>query len=184
MPFDFIDTELAGVKLIKPRKFKDDRGYFLELYKQSDFEGTGIIPEFRQINHSFSQAGTLRGLHFQRPPHAQAKLVCVLSGEVKDIVVDLRLVSPTYGQHLSVNLSDSNGSMLWVPEGFAHGFFAIVDSHIIYAVTSEYNKDAEGGVIWNDQVLKINWGTDSPVVSNKDSSWPGFEEARVFKDGI
>lgn len=178
MPFKVVGTYLNGVKLIEQKDFPDDRGYFSELYKQSDYEILGITKKIVQINHSFSRKGVIRGLHFQKPPFAQAKIVCVIRGKIRDVVVDLRSDSPTFGKHLAIEISEENGRQLFAPEGFAHGFYAVKDSHVVYCVTAEYNKEAEEGVIWNDLDLGIDWGTESPTISPRDASWPRFKKAR------
>ncbi|MEM0135100.1 MAG: dTDP-4-dehydrorhamnose 3,5-epimerase [Thermoplasmatales archaeon] len=178
MPFKVIDTEIPEVKVIEPRAFPDERGYFLESFKKSDFHAMGIDRDFRQDNHSFSVAGTLRGLHFQRPPHAQGKLMRVVRGNIMDVAVDVRTGSPTFGKYVSMELSEENHRILWVPEGFAHGFLAITDTVVLYKATSEYNKASEGGLIWNDPDVDVKWPSVSPVLSKKDRQWPTLENLK------
>jgi dTDP-4-dehydrorhamnose 3,5-epimerase len=169
------ETFIEGLLEIYPRIFKDDRGYFFESYNQVAFEKAGIKTAFLQDNQSFSIKGVLRGLHFQREPYAQAKLVSVISGRVLDVAVDLRRNSPTYGKHFSVILEAEKRNMLLVPEGFAHGFAALEDSIFSYKCSNVYNKESEGGIIWNDKDLNIDWGISNPLVSEKDLILPAFK---------
>ena len=180
MPFTFEPLEIPEVFLITPKVFNDERGFFEETYKQSVFRDFGIFDVFVQDNHSFSQKNTLRGLHFQSSPHAQGKLVRCAQGKILDVAVDLRMGSPTFRKWVSVELSGENHRMLWIPEGFAHGFMAIQDSHVEYKVTSEYASNSEDGIIWNDSELNISWGIDKPLVSEKDCKWPIFDESKVY----
>ncbi|HMT29440.1 MAG TPA: dTDP-4-dehydrorhamnose 3,5-epimerase [Bacteroidia bacterium] len=160
---------LNGVMLIEPRIFTDERGYFFESYNEERFNKAGIHVEFVQDNQSLSSKGVLRGLHFQNPPFDQGKLVRVVSGSVLDVVVDIRKESPTYGQHLSLKLDALSSQMMWIPPGFAHGFVALEDQTIfLYKCTKVYNKDSEGGILFNDPDLNIDWGIKSPIVSEKD----------------
>ncbi len=159
-------TFIDGLLVIKPKVFIDDRGYFFESYNSSLVKGLGINESFLQDNESLSSVGVLRGLHFQKPPYAQGKLVRVISGKVLDVAVDIRKNSATYGQHYTIELSGENKWMLWIPVGFAHGFVSLEDNTIFgYKCTQVYNKDSEECLVWNDPDLKINWGIDSPVVS-------------------
>ncbi|QRF75013.1 dTDP-4-dehydrorhamnose 3,5-epimerase [Thermoplasmatales archaeon] len=184
MPFKLTNTEIPDVKVIEPIAFPDERGYFLESFKESDFSGMGIKRYFRQDNHSFSVAGTLRGLHFQKPPYSQGKLMRVVHGKIIDVAVDVRAGSPTYGKYVSRELSSENHLILWVPEGFAHGFLALTDAVVLYKATSEYNKNSEGGLIWNDPDVGVEWPFDKPVISEKDTKWPGLKEIKnVFEYG-
>jgi dTDP-4-dehydrorhamnose 3,5-epimerase len=176
MPFRIIDTEIPDVKIIEPRSFPDDRGYFLESFKKSDFQAMGIDRDFKQDNHSFSIAGTLRGLHFQKPPYAQGKLMRTVRGKIMDVAVDVRTGSPTYGKYVSRELSEENHRILWVPEGFAHGFLAITDAIVLYKATSEYNKPSEEGLIWNDPDVGVKWPVSNPVLSEKDTIWPMLKD--------
>lgn len=179
MSFEFIELDIKGAFLIRPRIFGDSRGYFTESFKKSDFDSVGIDHNFRQDNQSYSEKGVLRGLHFQRDPHAQGKLVRVAKGRIFDVGVDIRKNSDTYGRYISAILSDENKAMLWIPEGFAHGFLALDDSIVIYKATNEYNKESEGGVIWNDPDIAIKWPETPSEISAKDKVWPSLKELRV-----
>lgn len=166
---NIIETPIPGLLEIVPKVFGDDRGYFYESYNKALFENFGIDHEFVQDNQSLSNRGVLRGLHFQNPPYAQGKLVRVIQGSVLDVVVDIRKGSPTYGQHHKVMLSGENKLMFWVPPGFAHGFATLEDQTIFsYKCTNLYNKESEGSVLWNDPALNIDWGLESPLLSEKD----------------
>lgn len=170
---EVIKTPLEGLLVIEPKVFKDHRGYFYESYNAEAFKQAGIEAVFVQDNQSLSQKGILRGLHFQAPPHAQGKLVRVIKGAVLDVVVDIRKNSPTYGQHFSIELTEENFKMFWIPPGFAHGFVTLKDHTIFsYKCTDVYNKSAEGGLLWNDPELGINWGIEQPVLSEKDTLNP------------
>lgn len=172
-----IDTPLAGLKIIEPRVFEDKRGYFFESYSKQAFADAGIQTEFVQDNQSMSMAGIVRGLHFQAPPHAQAKLVRVIKGAVIDVVVDIRKESPTYGQSFSIELTEENKTMLMIPEGFAHGFSTQADYTIFsYKCSALYNKASEGGIIWNDKDLEIDWEVQDPIISEKDEVLPAFAD--------
>lgn len=165
-------VEIEGLLLITPKIFQDDRGYFFESFNQSAFEkaiGSGI--SFCQDNESFSHKNVLRGLHFQKPPFEQGKLVRVTSGAVMDVVVDLRIGSPTYGQNQKVLLSADNKMQFWIPAGFAHGFIALTNDTVFnYKCTNYYDKNSEGGLNWNDPKLNIDWGNkEAPILSEKDS---------------
>jgi len=170
---------IEGLLILEPRIFPDDRGYFYESYNQNKFKEIGIDATFVQDNQSFSQKGALRGLHGQANPFAQGKLVRVLQGSVLDIAVDIRKNSPTYGQHVSVELSGTNHLQFWVPPGFLHGFVTLEDNTIFtYKVTNFYDKASEIGVIWNDPTLAIGWGVDDRevVLSPKDELLPSFAD--------
>jgi dTDP-4-dehydrorhamnose 3,5-epimerase len=172
-------TAIEGLLILEPRIFPDDRGYFYESYNKQKFADIGIIADFVQDNQSFSQKGALRGLHGQANPFAQGKLVRVLKGRVLDIAVDIRKKSPTYGQHVSVELSGDNHKQFWVPPGFLHGFATLEDDTIFsYKVTNFYDKASEIGVIWNDPSLGIGWGiADTEVLlSPKDELLPAFKD--------
>lgn len=178
MPFTFEKTTLDGVMLIKPQVFHDGRGCFFESYKKSDFAAAGIGCAFSQENNSRSVRGVIRGLHYQKNPHAQAKLVRVLKGAIIDVVADIRKGSPDYGKWLKVELSEENRTMIFIPAGFAHGFVAVSEfAELQYKVDNEYCKAAEGGIIWNDPALGIDWGIDEPVLSEKDAVLPPLAEA-------
>lgn len=172
----FKQTSIEGLIEIYPRIFKDERGLFFESYQREVFAQNGIPFEFVQDNQSFSSAGVLRGLHFQNQPFAQGKLVRVVTGKVLDVAVDLRPNSPTFGKHQKFVLDASLQNMVFIPEGFAHGFAALEDSIFAYKCTNVYNKGAEGGIIWNDSDLAIEWGITNPNVSQKDVELPTFQE--------
>ena len=171
------EFHIKGPLLLSPKIFSDDRGYFTETYKKSTFEALGISQNFYQDNQSLSQKNVLRGLHFQSPPHAQGKLVSVITGKVMDVIVDIRKNSPTYGEHLKVMLDAKEMTFFWVPEGFAHGFFTLENNTIFkYKCTNEYHKDSENGLMWNDPKLNIDWGlTENPIMSEKDLVFQSFE---------
>jgi len=174
-------TPIADLFVIEPKVWKDNRGYFYESYSAKNFEAAGIHATFVQDNQSFSQKGTLRGLHAQKAPFAQGKLVRVIQGSVLDVAVDARRESPTYGQHFSIELSGDNHKQLWVPPGFLHGFLTLEDDTIFtYKVTNYYDKESEIGVIWNDPTLNINWSaTLDPselLLSEKDLILPAFAD--------
>ncbi|MHB8360893.1 MAG: dTDP-4-dehydrorhamnose 3,5-epimerase [Thermoplasmataceae archaeon] len=176
MPFNFVKREINGVILVEPRSFDDERGFFFENYKKSDFVKNGIKFDFVQDNSSYSDSYVLRGLHFQKPPYEQGKLVRVITGKILDVAIDIRKGSITYGKYVSEILSGSNKKMLWVPPGFAHGFLTYEPSFVHYKVTKEYNKDSESGIIWNDKILGIDWGNDNINLSSKDQQWKGLNE--------
>ena len=177
MPFK--DTSIAGLKIFEPRVFGDDRGYFYESYNKNAFVEAGIDCEFVQDNRSKSVRGVLRGLHYQRGEHAQAKLVGVLSGEVLDVAVDLREGSPTYGQHLSILLTAENKKQFFVPRGFAHGFVVLSETaEFFYKCNNFYNKDSEGGIRFDCPILSIDWQIEMDAIqlSDKDKILPNFGE--------
>ncbi len=178
-----IETGFEGLYEIEPKVFGDERGYFFESYRRNTFRELGIEEDFIQDNESFSVKGTLRGLHYQSAPHAQAKLVRVSQGKVLDVAVDIRKDSPTFGKHHTVLLEASRHNMFLVPVGFAHGFLALEDSVFSYKCSNYYNKEAEGGILWNDTSLGIEWQVSDPIVSEKDQVLPTFgtyKEAPVF----
>jgi len=172
------NTSLPGVLLLTPRRFADARGFFCESWNRKTLRGAGLeLPEFVQDNHSMSyQPGTLRGLHYQSPPHAQGKLVRCGRGRLFDVAVDIRQGSPTYGQWLGVELSFDNGRQLWIPEGFLHGFVSREpDTEIIYKCTDHYAPECDGGVRWDS--AGIDWGLDAPpLLSDKDAAAPALSE--------
>ncbi len=173
MPFVFQRTDLPGVIIVEPKAIVDHRGYFMETYKKSEFAAAGMDAEFVQENQSRSLRGTLRGLHLQRPPRAQAKLVRVLAGEVFDVVVDIQPVSPTFRTWVSVVLSGDNRRSLYVPAGYAHGFCVLSDeAQVIYKTSDEYAPEYEWGVRWDDPSLAIAWPIVEPRVSQRDERWP------------
>lgn len=170
------ETGIEGLVEIIPAIFKDERGWFYEFYNEATFTKAGITAKFVQENTSFSKKGVIRGLHFQRAPHAQGKLVTVLHGRVMDVVVDLRKGSKTFKQVYCCTLDSTTRNMLMVPEGFAHGFAALEDSIFAYKCTNFYNKAAESGIVWNDPQLNIQWPFTNPIVSEKDSVLPSLDE--------
>ena len=181
MGFTFEKTDLPDVILITPRVFKDDRGYFFETYKKSDFVANGIAEEFVQENRSFSIKGVLRGLHYQIHPHAQGKLVACASGSIFDVAVDIRRDSPHFGQWVGFDLTGENGNMLYLPPGFAHGFYTLSDSaQVVYKVTAEYAPHHEAGIMWNDPEIGIEWPAGRVVLSGRDEEHPGLREAKLF----
>ena len=173
---ELIKTSIDGLLIIKPDVFKDDRGYFFESYNKERFAKAGLMMDFVQDNESKSDKGVLRGLHFQKPPYAQGKLVRVIKGSVMDVAVDLRKDSPTYGKWESVVLTEENKLQFWIPEGFAHGFVALEDNTIFnYKCTNVYNKESEGSILWNDPDINIIWNIDNPILSEKDKISPLFK---------
>jgi dTDP-4-dehydrorhamnose 3,5-epimerase len=178
MPFSFVPLGLPGVVLIEPRAFEDARGFFVETYKQSDFAAAGIPDVLVQENHSRSVRGTLRGLHFQRPPMAQGKLVRVLAGEIFDVAVDIRPDSPTFRQWTGVTLSAATRQLVYVPPWCAHGFCVLSESaDVLYKTTAEYAPHLESGIAWDDPAVGITWPIDSPVLSDRDRRWPPLDTA-------
>ncbi|HEV7231783.1 MAG TPA: dTDP-4-dehydrorhamnose 3,5-epimerase [Bacteroidia bacterium] len=173
---EILKTPLEGLFLIKPKVFEDGRGYFYESWNREVFMKAGISTDFIQDNQSLSQKNVLRGLHFQNPPHAQAKLVRVINGAVNDVALDLRKNSPTYGKHFSVELTATNMLQLFIPEGFAHGFETLEDNTIFsYKCSSLYHKASEDCILWNDPHLAISWKTEHPVLSEKDRQGKAFQ---------
>ena len=163
-----------------PKAFADERGFFLESYKESEFKTNGIDVEFKQDNHSKSAKNVLRGLHYQLEPHGQGKLVRVVTGKIFDVAVDIREGSPTFGKWVSAELSGDNRQMLWIPSGFAHGFLTLEDNtNVLYKATNEYNKESEGGIIWNDPDIAIKWPVNEPVLSEKDLKNTHLKEAKL-----
>jgi len=168
-------TKIEGLLVVEPTIFKDDRGYFFESYNEQSFKALGITDKFVQDNQSCSQKGVVRGLHFQKPPFAQAKLVRVLQGAVVDFAVDIRRGSPTYGQYESVLLTADNFRQFYLPVGFAHGFAALEDNTVFaYKCSNFYNKASEGCILFNDKDLNINWQVDNPITSEKDLRGESF----------
>lgn len=181
-------TKIEGLLIIHPQVFGDDRGWFMESFNHQRFaqvleELNLPVPTFVQDNHSLSQKGVLRGLHFQKTPYAQGKLVRVVQGRVWDVAVDIRPESKTYGEWVGVELSAENKTMFWIPEGFAHGFIALEDNtQFLYKTTNYYNKESEGAILWNDPTLAIDWPlnqVDKVLVSEKDqvaSIWKSLKD--------
>ena len=171
MEFKYFD--IPGVVEILPRVFGDARGAFFESFSAEKMAAAGIVGNWVQDNQSRSDRGVVRGLHFQKPPFAQAKLVRVAAGRALDVIVDIRRDSPTYGQHVSVVLDAERFNMLYVPEGFAHGFTALEDGTLfLYKCTNYYAPQSEGGLLWNDPALGIEWGVQNPTISAKDQVLP------------
>ena len=179
---NFIKTKLEGCFIIEPKIFKDERGYFVESYNKNVFDkGVGQNINFVQDNQSFSSKGVLRGLHYQTGEHAQAKLLRVLQGEVLDVAVDIRPNSQTFGAHVTLLLSAENGKQLFVPRGFAHGFVVISETAtFFYKCDNFYNKASEGGIIYSDKTINIDWQflTNELLVSEKDQILPSLEKAK------
>jgi dTDP-4-dehydrorhamnose 3,5-epimerase len=172
------ELELKGVFEMTPTVFKDDRGFFFEAFNEKVFKDLGIPHHFVQDNQSFSNQGVVRGLHFQKAPFAQGKLVRVLKGSIVDVVVDLRKGSPTFGHSLLIPIRSDKGNMVYVPVGFAHGFMAIEDSMVMYKCTNSYDKASDGGVRWDDPDLNIDWGLKDrkPILSEKDRQLPFLKD--------
>ncbi|MBC7128954.1 MAG: dTDP-4-dehydrorhamnose 3,5-epimerase [Thermoplasmatales archaeon] len=182
MPFEFKRMEIPDVILVKPKVFYDNRGFFMESYVKSHFEKAGIKGEFVQDNHSMSCGGVIRGLHFQKTPYAQAKLVRCVKGAIYDVAVDLRSNSPTYGKYVGVILSESNKYMVYIPRGFAHGFASLTERvEVLYKVDNIFAPESEGGLIWNDPDVNIEWPIEEPILSEKDKKWPTLKElGKIF----
>ena len=168
---------IDGVLLIEPQIFGDARGWFYETYNEERYCAAGVCETFVQDNQSFSQKNVVRGLHFQKPPFAQAKLVSVIQGAVLDVAVDLRAGSPTYGQYVSAVLTGENHHQLFVPKGFAHGFSVLEDNTIFaYKCSNLYNKASEGSLVYNDPDIHVDWGVENPILSEKDKIGPTLRE--------
>ena len=178
MPFEFEKQKIEDVILIKPRVFGDNRGFFMETYKKSEFFANGITVEFVQENHSNSTKGVLRGLHYQAKPFGQAKLVRCARGRIYDVAVDIRKGSKTFGHYVKVELTEDHKHMLFIPEGFAHGFVVLSDeAELIYKASGEYAPQADRGVLWCDKDINIDWEIDfEPILSEKDMKQPTLKE--------
>ena len=173
-------TPLPGVVIVEPRVFTDDRGFFLETYNSARFRDAGLPEHFVQDNHSRSKRGVLRGLHYQEP-NAQGKLVRCTRGAIFDVAVDIRTGSPTFGKWFGVELTGDSQRMLWVPEGYAHGFCALLDgTDVLYKCTSLYDPKSEHSIVWNDPGIGIEWPISDPIVSGKDGEAPTLSNARVL----
>jgi dTDP-4-dehydrorhamnose 3,5-epimerase len=182
VPFEFEECEIHSVLLIKPKVFFDERGFFLETYKKSSFREAGIKEDFNQDNFSFSKRGVLRGLHLQRKPKSQSKLVRCVKGEILDVIVDVRANSNTFGKWLSFLLNDVNQHILYVPDGFLHGFVVLSENAIVhYKASCEYCVNCEDGVVWNDKTLDINWRIKDPIVSDKDKLLKKFIDFEAYQ---
>jgi len=178
MTFRFQRLEIPEIILIEGQNLRDARGFFRETYKQSEFAANGIPFTFVQDNHSHSVRGVIRGLHYQKNPRAQGKLVIVSTGEIFDVAVDIRKGSPTYGKWVEKVLSVDNGCLLYVPPGFAHGFCVLsAEADVTYKVTTEYAPELDRGIVWNDPALNIQWRTAHPILSPKDAALPLLKDA-------
>ena len=178
MPFKFEKQKIEDVILVKPVVFGDNRGFFAETYKRSEFIENGITDNFVQDNHSKSSAHVLRGLHYQAKPYGQAKLVKCVKGKIYDVAVDLRKNSKTFAQYVKIELSEENKHMLYIPNGFAHGFVVLSDeAELLYKTSNEYNQDADRGILWNDETINIDWEINfEPILSEKDKFQPKLKE--------
>ncbi len=180
MPFKFKELEIPEVIIIEPMVMKDERGFFMETYKHSDFAAAGIKENFVQDNHSRSSGNVLRGLHYQKAPAGQGKLVRCNMGTIFDVAVDIRPSSPTFGRWVGSELSEENALMLYIPPDFAHGFIVLSDvAEIIYKCTAEYSHANERGILWNDPDINIAWPTKEPVLSDKDTLNPLLKDADI-----
>ena len=172
---DVSTTNIEGLLVIQPKVFGDERGYFFESFRDDVLNNHGVSSKFVQDNQSKSNKGILRGLHFQKAPHAQGKLVRVVKGSVLDIALDIRTNSPTYGHHFSIELNEVNKTIFYIPPGFAHGFLTLEDNTLFsYKCTNYYNLESEGSVLWNSASLNIDWGIENPILSEKDKTAPNF----------
>jgi dTDP-4-dehydrorhamnose 3,5-epimerase len=180
MPFQFRRLAIPDVILVQAGRFGDERGFFMETYKLSEFSAHGIPQPFVQDNRSYSVQGVLRGLHYQKPPRAQGKLVTVLAGEIFDVAVDIRPDSPTYRQWVAEVLAAENGCMLYIPAGFAHGFCILSrEADVLYKATEEYAPELDSGIAWNDPDIGIAWPIATPLLSAKDARLPRLREANT-----
>jgi dTDP-4-dehydrorhamnose 3,5-epimerase len=178
MAFRFTQLVIPGVMQVEGDVFTDERGFFTELYRGSRFKLHGIVADFVQDNHSRSRRRVLRGLHYQKQPRAQAKLVAVLRGQIYDVAVDIRRGSPTYGHWVGAVLSEENRRVLYIPEGFAHGFCVLSDeADVVYKVSREYDPDLDRGIVWNDPNMGIEWPVSDPILSEKDAALPRLADA-------
>ncbi|MCY6413489.1 dTDP-4-dehydrorhamnose 3,5-epimerase [Acinetobacter sp. VNH17] len=187
---NIIETKIKGLLILEPRVFGDERGWFMESFNQKNFEQVLVergleVPDFVQDNHSYSQKGVLRGLHYQLNPYAQGKLVRVVQGRAWDVAVDIREESPTFGQWVGVELTGENHKQFWIPAGFAHGFIALEDNtQFLYKTTNYYDKESEGAILWNDPKIAIEWPLseiEEVLVSDKDEVALKIKDAKLFK---
>lgn len=180
MPFEFKKLDIPEVILVTPKVFGDNRGFFLESYQKSTFAQNGIDVDFNQDNHSKSTKGVLRGLHYQKAPKAQAKLVRCSRGKIFDVAVDIRKKSPTFGKWVGEILSEENKNMLYIPAGFAHGFVVLSDeAELLYKASNEYSAENDRGIRWNDPNINIQWGIGfEPLISEKDSKQPFLKDIK------
>lgn len=181
MPFEFEKQKIEDLILVKPKIFGDNRGFFMESYKKSEFVKNGIDIDFIQDNHSKSTSKVLRGLHYQAKPYGQAKLVRCIKGRIYDVAVDLRKNSKTFGQYVKVELSQENKFMFYIPVGFAHGFVVLSDeAEILYKTSNEYNPSSDRGLLWSDKDINIDWQIDfQPILSEKDKIQPKFKDLNI-----
>lgn len=180
MPFEFVPLAIPGLILVKPKILGDNRGFFLEMYKYSDFADAGIKDQLVQDNYSRSGKGVLRGLHYQKNPKAQGKLVTCIRGGIYDVGVDLRKGSAHFGEWIGVDLTEENRHMLYVPPGFAHGFQVVTETaEVMYKCTDEYSPENERGIIWNDPDINVEWPLADPVLSGKDKVYPHLAQADI-----
>lgn len=178
MSFTFKKLDIPEIMLVESKAFPDDRGFFLETFKESVFASNGFDTKFVQDNFSHSVKGVLRGLHYQENPKAQAKLVTALRGEIFDVAVDIRKDSPTYTKWIGEILSEDNHKLLYIPEGFAHGFCVLSqNADVLYKVNQEYSPEHEKGIIWNDPAINITWPIDNPILHEKDHQLPLLKDA-------
>jgi dTDP-4-dehydrorhamnose 3,5-epimerase len=185
MPFKFERLAIPEVLLIEPRIFSDNRGFFIETYKRSEFAAAGITEVFVQENHSKSARHVLRGLHYQREPRAQSKLVRVISGRIFDVAVDLRPQSPTSHRWVGVDLSADDRKMMYIPAWCAHGVCVLSEhAEVVYHTSTEYSPECEGGIMWNDPALGIEWPVKNPLVSERDTRWPPLVLPRMTSNQI
>ena len=184
---NYIKTELDGVYIIEPKLFGDNRGYFFESFRQDEFEKNILKTTFVQDNESKSSYGVLRGLHFQKPPYTQSKLIRVVSGKVLDVAVDIRKYSSSFGKHICVELSEENYRQFFIPRGFAHGFVVLSPEAVFqYKCDNYYAPESEGAIIWNDSTLAIDWKIPAKdiILSEKDKHHPTFKDAWVFEEKV
>jgi len=175
------NAELEGVKIITPDIYCDDRGYFFEIFQAEKFREIGIEVNFVQDNQSFSKYGTIRGLHYQIGEYAQGKFIHAVQGKILDVVVDIRFGSPTFGKYISIELSGDNQKFIWISAGFAHGFSVLSETAIVfYKCTATYSPAHERGIIYNDPKLAIDWKVSNPLVSEKDTNHPAFDDMQNF----
>jgi len=178
MPFKFTRMSIPDVFLIEPKVFSDKRGVFVELFKESEFKSNGVPSTFVQVNQSRSQKNVLRGLHYQLNPKAQAKLVSVVYGDIFDVAVDIRIGSSSYGQWVGERLSSADKKMLFIPEGFAHGFCVLSEeAEIVYYCSNEYAPDLDRSILWNDPAISVSWPIKEPLISAKDAGGKPLSEA-------
>ncbi len=180
MPFTFTRSKIKDVIIITPKVFGDTRGFFMESYKASEFRENGIDANFVQDNHSHSVKGVLRGLHYQLPPHAQGKLVRCTLGKVYDAAVDIRQGSPTFGEYCGYLLDAENHDMIYIPPGFAHGFYTLSETaEVQYKVTAEYAAESDRGILWNDPRIGIEWPAGEKILSAKDEGHPALKDGEL-----